>query len=187
LPSRRSSPARRSPLSWRAGAPCPFVRGHVALSSTLVVGLLVALAVVTTIAIIVAIRRRPAVAPIAPPRQLKPEPQPEEITQRFYSLLDDTLDDLRGELDPRRAVIAAYARMERGLGMLGTARLLSETPFEYLGRVLERLSMSEPAARRLTDLFERAKFSPAPVGEEMKADAVAALEAIREEARAWAA
>jgi hypothetical protein len=102
-------------------------------------------------------------------------------------LLDDTLEDLRNEPDPRRAVIAAYARMERGLAVLGTERMLSETPFEYLERVLERLSVSEAAARRLTDLFQRAKFSPAPVGAEMKEAAVAALEAIREEVRAWAA
>ena len=81
----------------------------------------------------------------------------------------------------------SYARMERGLGMLGTERIPSETPFEYLARVLERLSVSEEAAQRLTDLFERAKFSPAPVDEAMKAEAVAALEAIKEEARAWAA
>ena len=34
-------------------------------------------------------------------------------------VLDETLDDLRAETDPRRAVIAAYARMERALAAFG--------------------------------------------------------------------
>jgi hypothetical protein len=159
---------------------------HVHLSGALVFGLLALIVLVVVVSIIVALRRQPPPAPTAPIRKLAP-PEPEEVKRRFYSLVKDSLDDLRAEPDPRRAVIAAYARMERGLGMLGTERIPSETPFEYLARVLERLSVSEEAAQRLTDLFERAKFSPAPVDEAMKAEAVAALEAIKEEARAWAA
>jgi hypothetical protein len=159
---------------------------HVSLSAGLVVALFVLIALVVVVAIVVAMRRQPPPAPRAPVRKLAP-PAPEEVARRFYSLVKDSLDDLRAEPDPRRAVIAAYARMELGLGTLGTERIPSETPFEYLTRVLERVSVSDEAARRLTDLFERAKFSPAPVDEAMKDDAVAALEAIKEEARAWAA
>jgi hypothetical protein len=163
------------------------VSTHLTVSKTFAVVLVLALLLVVAGAIVVAMRRRPAAAPAPPLRRLAPQPEPEEIARRFYSLLDDTLDDLRADADPRRAVIAAYARMERGLGTLGIERLPSETPLVYLARVLERLSVSDAAARALTDLFERAKFSPAPVGEEMKRDAVDALETIREEARAWAA
>jgi hypothetical protein len=135
----------------------------------------------------VAARRQPPAAPVAAPRRLAPKPEPEEMVRRFYSLIDDTLDDLRAEPDPRRAVIAAYARMEGGLGALGIERELSETPFEYLARVLERLSVSDAAARQLTELFERAKFGAGPVDVTMKEQAVTALETIREEAKAWAA
>lgn len=160
---------------------------HFTISKTLAFLIVLVVLLVVAGAIVVAARRRPAPAPTVPLRRLAPQPEPEEVARRFYSLLDDTLDDLRAEADPRSAVIAAYARMERGLGTLGIERLAAETPFEYLARVLERLSVSETAARALTDLFERAKFSPAPVGEDMKRAAVDALESIREEARAWAA
>jgi hypothetical protein len=161
--------------------------GHVSVSSSLVVILLLALALVIVVAIVVAARRQPPSAPVAAPRKLARKEEPEEMVRRFYSLIDDTLDDLRAEPDPRRAVIAAYARMEGGLGALGVERMLSETPFEYLARVLERLSVSDAAARQLTELFERAKFGAGPVDASMKEQAVSALETIREEAKAWAA
>ena len=46
-------------------------------------------------------------------------------------VLDETLDDLRAEADPRRAVIAAYARMERALARLRPAA----RPVRGAGRV----------------------------------------------------
>jgi hypothetical protein len=97
--------------------------------------------------------------------------------------LDESLDDLRMEPDFRRAVIAAYSRMERALGRHGLARLTAETPFEYLARALAGLEGSERDARRLTELFERAKFSPHVVDAGMRDDAVAALEGLRAELR----
>jgi hypothetical protein len=64
---------------------------------------------------------------------------------------------------------------------------VSDAPFEYLSRALAQLSVSAPAANRLTDLFERAKFSATPADHEMKAEAIRALEEIRDEVGAWAA
>jgi hypothetical protein len=161
--------------------------GHVALSGTTIAVLVAVFAAVVVAAVIFALRRQPPPAPVAPLRKLVEAPTEEEVARRFYSLLDDTLDDLRAEPDPRRAVIAAYARMEHGLGTLGVERERSETPFEYLARVLERVSVSEPSARTLTDLFERAKFGRDAIGPELKEQAVAALESIKDEARAWVA
>ena len=82
--------------------------------------------------------------------------------------VDESLDDLRAEPDPRRAVIAAYARLERVLASHGLPRDPAEAPFEYLRRMLAHLSVSPASARRLTDLFERAKFSQHAVEPEMK-------------------
>ncbi len=95
--------------------------------------------------------------------------------------MDESLDDLRAEPDPRRAVIAAYARLERVLAAHGLPRKTSEAPLEYLGRMLGGLSVSPPAARRLTDLFERAKFSQHAVAAEMKEEAIDALETVRDD------
>ena len=51
------------------------------------------------------------------------------------------IDDLRNEPDARRAVIAAYAGMERTLATHGLAAAPSETPFEYLARILRDLDV----------------------------------------------
>jgi len=61
------------------------------------------------------------------------------VRQELANLVDETLDDLRAEADPRKAVIAAYARMERILGVHGLERRASEAPLEYLTRVLAEL------------------------------------------------
>ena len=106
------------------------------------------------------------------------------MTETLANVLDETLDDLRAEADPRRAVIAAYARLERALATQGFARRPSETPEELLSRVLGRLEVSDESIRRLTDLFERAKFSQHDVDSAMKDEAIAALQQVRDELRA---
>jgi hypothetical protein len=98
----------------------------------------------------------------------------------------ETIDDLRGEVDPRRAVIAAYARMERILAREGYARRPSETPYEYLERVLIELRVAPDAVRELTDLFELAKFSPHAIGEEVRERALDAFVAVRDDLKVFA-
>ena len=97
--------------------------------------------------------------------------------------LDESLDDLRNEPDVRRAIIAAYARMERALAAVGLPRRPSEAPFEYVPRALGALDASSGAVVRLTDLFERAKFSHHEPDEAMRDDAIDALVAVRDELR----
>ena len=106
---------------------------------------------------------------------------PLELAEAVAQAVDESLDDLRSEPDPRRAVIAAYARLERVLTASGLPRKPSEAPLEYLGRMLAALSVGEKAARRLTDLFEMAKFSQHAVGTEMKEEAISALETVRDD------
>jgi hypothetical protein len=97
--------------------------------------------------------------------------------------LDDSLEDLRAERDPRRAVIAAYARMERVLDHHGLPRFRAEAPLEYLARVLRELSVRSAAVLALTELFERAKFSRHEIDAEMKEEAIGALVAVRDDLR----
>jgi Domain of unknown function (DUF4129) len=107
-----------------------------------------------------------------------------EARKALAEILDDTLDDLRAERDPRKAVIAAYSRMERSLASFGLPRRPFEAPVEYLSRVLEELRSGSPAARRLTHLFERAKFSQHAVDGAMKEEAIDAVATLRDELRA---
>jgi hypothetical protein len=120
---------------------------------------------------------------------------PRTPAERLVELLDDTLEDLEREPDPRRAVIAAWARMERGLAAAGLPRHPAEAPFEYAGRVLEAAlaptDRDTPAefpgplrphsVHRLTGLFERAKFSRHPIGQADREEAMAALRTVRRE------
>ena len=105
----------------------------------------------------------------------------ELLAAELAAAVDESLDDLRAEPDPRRAVIAAYARLERVLAAHRLPRRAAEAPLEYLGRMLAELSVSPVAARRLTDLFERAKFSQHAVGPDMKEEAISALETVRDD------
>jgi hypothetical protein len=104
---------------------------------------------------------------------------PPTAAERLVELLDDTLDDLEREPDPRRAVIAAWARMERGLAAAGQPRRPAEAPFEYVGRALVALPVRPAHVHRLTGLFERAKFSRHTIDQAMREEAVAALRAVR--------
>jgi hypothetical protein len=105
------------------------------------------------------------------------------LLQQLREVLDETLDDLRNEADPRKAVIAAYARMERILAAHGLPRRPSEAPQEYLERVLVELRVTRKSVERLTELFARAKFSQHEVGPEMKEEAIDALVELRERIR----
>jgi uncharacterized protein DUF4129 len=103
------------------------------------------------------------------------------VEDELALLVDETLDDLRSEPDPRKAVIAAYARMERILAAHGLARRRSEAPFEYLARVLLQLRVTRPSVERLTQLFALAKFSRHEIPPGLKDQAIEALVSLRGE------
>lgn len=93
--------------------------------------------------------------------------------------IDAALDALDLSGDPRRAVIAAYAAMERTLADCGVSRLPAETPREYLRRLLVDAGGAEPDARTLTGLFEEACFSWRPVSEQARDAALVALRSLQ--------
>ena len=103
------------------------------------------------------------------------------IRETLAAVLDETLDDLRNEEDPRKAVIGAYARMERTLAARGVPRRESEAPAEYLTRILDVVSASGHSVRRLTRLFSRARYSPHEIDAQMKEEAIDALTGLRAE------
>ena len=110
---------------------------------------------------------------------------PDEIApEALAAALDESLDDLRSDPDLRRAIIAAYARMETALAAAGIPRRPAQAPLEYLERALLSLDTSAGAVRRLTDLFEWARFSHHEPEASMRDEAVDALVAVRDELRA---
>jgi uncharacterized protein DUF4129 len=103
------------------------------------------------------------------------------LSAALDEVLADTLDDLRAEKSPRRAVIRAFARMEKTFAAHNVERDPSETPREYVERALDRLGVSSASVGQLTKLYERAKFSRLEIDEKMKADAIDALAGLRAE------
>src|SRR5215211_1335611 len=109
------------------------------------------------------------------------------LAEELAAEIGDAIDDLEAEPDARRAVIAAYARMEGALGRHGLRRRPGETPYEYLARVLLDRRAPAEAVRRLTDAFERAKFSHHEIDGARKREAIGALVAVRDGLEAAAA
>jgi hypothetical protein len=111
----------------------------------------------------------------------------EGVEEELARTIGSSIDDLRRERDPRRAVIAAYANLERVLATHGLARRGAEVPYEYLARVLMSLQVREGAVQALTGLFEYAKFSPHDIDPTMKESAIELLVAVREDLQAMRA
>ena len=114
-----------------------------------------------------------------PRRRLTAEDR--ELVDTLDDVLAETLDDLRRERDPRRAVIAVYARLERALAANGLPRRGAETQTEYVARILDELEVDRVAVRRLVDLYTWAKFSQHEVDTAMKDEAIETLEQLRGE------
>jgi hypothetical protein len=113
-------------------------------------------------------------------------PREPGAADELEAVLTETLGELELDPDPRRAVIQAYVRMEGVLGAHGHGRLPHEAPLEYLARVLRELDVRAEAAHALTELFERARFSHHEIDAAMRTEAVASLEAVRDDLRAAA-
>src|SRR5438874_2087457 len=64
-----------------------------------------------------------------------------ELQRALADVVADALDDLREDTDSRRAVIQAYARMERVLAVHAVPRRPYETPAELLARALIELDI----------------------------------------------
>lgn len=114
-------------------------------------------------------------------RRLAPLLENHSLEADMVSAIETTLEDLRSEKDARRAVIAAYALMERTLARHGFARHRAEAPLEYLATILRGLRVRESAVVSLTHLFEYAKFSGHEIDDAMKDEAIDALVAIRDD------
>lgn len=93
--------------------------------------------------------------------------------------VEAALGALESTKDPRAAVIAAYAAMERTLAAHGLGRSPAEAPREYLRRVLLASSATKQEATTLTASFEEARFSRHPISEQIRDRALSALRSMR--------
>src|SRR6266704_484689 len=128
-------PASTGPVSPRAPSSIPATGGNPPAAGEPLTPVVWAVVVVVVAAAawaaVVWVRARGAARGAAPPEQERAAGDP--VLEEALRL---SLEDLRREPDPRRAIVAAYARMLAVLGRLGVPRRTAEAPLEYLRRVL---------------------------------------------------
>jgi hypothetical protein len=104
-----------------------------------------------------------------------------DAAEQVGSGLRLSLADLESERDPRLAVERAYARMEESLDGIELSRAPDETPTEFTARVLRVLGASAASASDVTGLFEIARFSDHPMGEDDRRRAIASVRRLEAE------
>lgn len=145
----------------------------------------VALAVLAAVGAAVAVRRRriaqpPVVAaePIAPPT---PAAASESLVRAAEIGLAE-IGDLSRE--PREAIIACYAAMERELARVpGAIPQDFDTATEVLARAVEHHALHADNASQLVNLFAEARFSPHVMNEGHRENALRALQLVLAELR----
>jgi hypothetical protein len=145
--------------------------GHAATGSAgeawpLITGMVIAIAIVVALTLL-ARRSRPLRA------------QSKDRT-RLATLLDSLAAGsaaLSAGGEPRAAIIACYAAMERGFAAAGSAPAVADTPAEVLARATRAGLVRPEPAETLTGMFRRARYSTYPM---TSADSRVAADALTE-------
>ena len=93
--------------------------------------------------------------------------------------VEESLEDLRAEVDARRAIVRCYGRFERVAAGSGVERKPWHTPMEFMREALTRLPGPGGAMPTLTGLFELARFSHRALGPGERDRALEALDEIK--------
>jgi Domain of unknown function (DUF4129) len=86
---------------------------------------------------------------------------------------------LTSSADPRTAIIACYAAMERGFAAAGSAPADADTPAEVLARAADAGIIRSSSPEVLTGLFRRARYSTEPMTSADSGAAASALAQMR--------
>ncbi|QLL08671.1 DUF4129 domain-containing protein [Mycobacterium vicinigordonae] len=129
---------------------------------------------------IVASRRRKPGAVATPPREYGTAPPSEAAVETLARAAEVGLAAMADlSRDPRAAIIACYAAMERELANVpGAAPQDFDTPTEVLARAVEHQALQADNAVQLVNLFEEARFSPHVMDEKHRETAVQVLELV---------
>lgn len=132
---------------------------------------------------IVAMRRPPGASPQSP----EPGPRPsapdgaESLARAAEVALAEVEDPDR---EPRTAIIACYAAMERELARVPDAAPQDfDTASEVLARAVDHQALAPDSATQLVDLFDEARFSPHVMNEGHREVAVQVLQRVLSELR----
>lgn len=181
------APATGAPSAEHANAPAPR-RPHppngdmfgVLLAATVPMMLIIA-----TGTIVMSRRRAGAATPVAVAddfvKSAAPPTRSESLARAAERGLAEMTDLSR---EPREAIIACYAAMERELANVpGAAPQDFDTPTEVLARAVEHHALHADNAVQLVSLFAEARFSPHVMNEGHRDEAVRVLQLVLDELR----
>jgi hypothetical protein len=153
-----------------------LIAGAVALLTMIVVG-----AVVTA-------RRGRVVAPRIEPAQPLGQPTSTVAATSLVRAAESGLAEIEDpNYEPRQAIIACYAAMERELTQFpGAVPQDFDTPTEVLARAVEHHALHADNAAELVNLFEEARFSPHVMNAEHRSSALRVLQLVLAEMRSAA-
>jgi len=166
--TRKPRPLGRRPLPV---GPPKVSLGHAAVSPAsqawpLLTGMAIAIAIVVALTLLGRGRRaRP------------PDGRPRTRLTTLLASLTAGSDALTAGGEPRAAIIACYAAMERGFAAAGSAPAVADTPAEVLARATRAGLVRAGPAETLTGLFRRARYSTHPM---TSADSLLAADALTE-------
>ncbi len=139
----------------------------------LIAGMMIAIAVVLTLTWLTRHRRRPG-GPGGPGGR-----GPRDRAAALAEGLAAGSAALQASHEPRAAIIACYAAMERGFAAAGSAPAAADTPTEVLARATTAGLVRSTSAQVLTGLFRRARYSAEPMTPADSAAAAAVLVQLR--------
>jgi len=113
-----------------------------------------------------------------PPRQVSRTASAEEVVAALDAGLTDLSD---ADLDPRRAVIACWLRLEQAAAAAGTPRKATDTPTDLVARLLGEHNVSGDVLASFADVYREARYATHTVDERMREEARFALQRLRAE------
>jgi hypothetical protein len=102
--------------------------------------------------------------------------------EQVVAAVDAGLSDLSDtDLDPRRAVIACWLRLEQVAAAAGTPRQAADTPADLVTRLLAAHHVDPAVLAGFAEIYRRARYATHTVDEQMRGQARTALERVRSE------
>lgn len=136
-------------------------------------------------AVVAARRRRVGEVPIVAAEPMPPAPPSMGTSESLVRAAEIGLAEIGDRSrEPREAIIACYAAMERELAYVpGAIPQDFDTPTEVLARAVENRALHVDNASELVNLFEEARFSPHVMSEAHRESALRVLQLVLAELR----
>ncbi|MET3427117.1 hypothetical protein BJ973_006329 [Actinoplanes tereljensis] len=113
-------------------------------------------------------------------RQIKTSQDGTRTADELVAALDAGLEELSdSDRDPRRAVIACWVRLEQAAAAAGTTRHPGDSPTDLVGRLLREQQVDAHVLAALLEVYREARYATHTVDNQMRQQAISALERLR--------